>query len=105
MNYLFIRYYYSMLIIKNYNSGKDLNDFWLESKITNCCNVVKHKQSSNKIKAININELYNEYYDTYTNQSEKLKKTNNVFISDNNNNNYVKKSKLNKLNKLKYRNY
>ena len=74
MNYLFIRYYYSMLIIKNDNSGKDLNDFWLESKITNCCNVVKHKQSSNKIKAININELYNEYYDTYTNQSEKLKK-------------------------------
>ena len=80
-----------MLIIKNNNNGKDLNDFWLESNIINCCDVVKHTQSSNKIKAININELYNEYYDTYTNQSEKLKKMNNVLIFNNNNNNYVNK--------------
>ena len=79
-----------MIIIKNDNSGKDLNDFWLESKITNCCNVVKHKQSSNKIKAINIDELYNEFNDTYTNPSEKLKKMNNVLIFDNNKN-YVNK--------------
>ena len=80
-----------MLIIKNNNNGKDLNDFWLESNIINCCDVVKHTQSSNKIKAINIDELYNEFNDTYTNQSEKLKKMNNVVIFNNNNNNYVNK--------------
>ena len=41
-----------MLIIKNNNNGKDLNDFWLESNIINCCDVVKHTQSSNKIMTI-----------------------------------------------------
>lgn len=80
-----------MLIIKDNGSGGDLNDFWLESKIINCCDVVKHTQSSNKIKAININELYNEFNDTYTNQSEKLKKMNNVLIFDNKKNNVNKK--------------
>lgn len=80
-----------MLIIKDNNNGKDLNDFWLENTITNCCDVVKHKRSSNKIKAINIDELYNEFNDTYTNQSEKLKKMNNVLIFNNNNKNYVNK--------------
>ena len=84
-----------MLIIKNNNNGKDLNDFWLESTIINCCDVVKHTQSSNKIKAINIDELYNEFNDTYTNPSEKLKKMNNVLIFDNKKN-YVKKNHVSK---------
>ena len=84
-----------MLIIKNNNNGKDLNDFWLESNIINCCDVVKHTQSSNKIKAINIDELYNEFNDTYTNPSEKLKKMNNVLIFDNKKN-YVNKNYVNK---------
>jgi hypothetical protein len=79
-----------MLIIKNNNNGKDLNDFWLENTIINCCDVVKHTQSPIKTNNIHINELYNEFDDTYTNPSEKLKKMNNVLIFDNNKN-YVNK--------------
>ena len=83
-----------MLIIKDDNSGKDLNDFWLESKIINCCSVVKYTQPIQlpiNINSIHINELYNEFDDTYSNPSEKLKKLNNILIFDNNNNNYVNK--------------
>jgi hypothetical protein len=97
-----------MLIIKNNNNGKDLNDFWLESNIINCCDVVKHTQSSNKIKAINIDELYNEFNDTYTNPSEKLKKMNNVLIFDNKKNyvnkNHVSKNYVNKKHGIKNKN-
>ena len=97
-----------MLIIKNNNNGKDLNDFWLESNIINCCDVVKHTQSSNKIKAINIDEWYNEFNDTYTNPSEKLKKMNNVLIFDNKKNyvnkNHVSKNYVNKKHGIKNKN-
>jgi hypothetical protein len=102
-----------MLIIKNNNNGKDLNDFWLENTIINCCDVVKHKQSPIKTNNICINELYNEFDDTYTNPSEKLKKTNNVLIFDNNKNyvnkkhvskNYVNKNYVNKKYGIKNKN-
>ena len=85
-----------------------MNDFWLESNIINCCDVVKHTQSSNKIKAINIDELYNEFNDTYTNPSEKLKKMNNVLIFDNKKNyvnkNHVSKNYVNKKHGIKNKN-
>ena len=97
-----------MLIIKNNNNGKDLNDFWLENTIINCCDVVKHTQSPIKTNNIHINELYNEFDDTYTNPSEKLKKMNNVLIFDNKKNyvnkNHVSKNYVNKKHGIKNKN-
>lgn len=92
-----------MLIIKDNNNGKDLNDFWLENTIINCCDVVKHTQSPIKTNNICINELYNEFDDTYTNPSEKLKKMNNVLIF-NNKKNYINKKHVNKKHGIKNKN-
>ena len=64
-----------MLIIKNYSSGKDLNDIWLESEIINYC--VREKPSiDNSHNNDYLERSYNEFNKTYSNPSEKLKKLN-----------------------------
>lgn len=86
-----------MLIINNNDNDEDLNDFWLDNNIINCCDVVKHNQTTGNTKSVYVNyELYDDYkehgdykeHDTYKENSKKL---NNNLTFNYHNNSYVNK--------------